>query len=805
MSLGGGETLNRRTLQPLLTWGFLLLGAILGWQQLLPHVLPFRPENWSLTRSAARAQGVEILRELGGWPEDPLIVVRLVSEDALERRLRSLDRVPQTLRKRLRYWEVSVYPPQAVGRAWTHQAWFALDGSLLQLLRNPSPTEGAGSLTVEEAVELASNRLAEFGILLPPRELPEIRRSDLEHRSDLELRFREPSQDAPAPFPYGFAVRFAGREFVGFALWIEDPELRELEAQSSPLLLLGNLQFFSNFFLLPVLTVLFFHRYHAGEVGVRRSLGIFSAVLLPNVIVLLLTAFGATEGLVFGTLTRSQLAWTRTWQTLLLFYGPLALVSFFAWSVGEVLCRERWAVKLAAFDAFFQGRLENRTVALASLRGFSTGWALAFLLLLSLNFLSSLGIEPTSSFPLGPFWNQGPAMGFLGVLFIASYTLAVSLAGRHFLVSWLSSHVGTASGFLLATVFGAFLFFEPVTALPWPGAVLLALLVSAGLNLLFLRYDLLTSWIAFATVYGAFSSSPLLSASHPSIQLQGWVLALAPGLPLFLSLRFLGSEQEFQYRWEDVPSHVRRIAERERQRLELETARSIQAAILPPLPSSLVGCELAVHYTPATEVGGDFYAALALPGNKLALALGDVAGHGVPAGLIMSMVRAALEVQVAYDPSVSQVIQRLNQLVYTRAQRRHLVTLCYGTLEPVRRVFEFGCAGQVFPYCLREGGGVLSLESVAYPLGVRAEWEGKPRTIELQPGDRLLLVSDGAIELGSSQTEEAFGFERMEALLQAAPPGSAQELITYVQRALERFRSNGPQEDDLTLLAVKIP
>ena len=155
---------------------------------------------------------------------------------------------------------------------------------------------------------------------------------------------------------------------------------------------------------------------------------------------------------------------------------------------------------------------------------------------------------------------------------------------------------------------------------------------------------------------------PLLLASTPSMQLQGWLPLLVLALPLLVSIRELHGGREFVYHWEDVPPHVRRIAERERQRVELETARQIQSSILPELPPQLGGVALAHAYLPATEVGGDFYDVLALEDGRVALAVGDVAGHGVSSGLVMSMAKSALAVQVTFNPSVEAVFTTLNRM-----------------------------------------------------------------------------------------------------------------------------------------------
>ena len=139
--------------------------------------------------------------------------------------------------------------------------------------------------------------------------------------------------------------------------------------------------------------------------------------------------------------------------------------------------------------------------------------------------------------------------------------------------------------------------------------------------------------LAYLTAFVVSGALPFLHAADTSIQLQGAIALFLVALPLIVSARYLGSERGFFYHYEDIPPHVRRIAERERQKVELETARRIQTSILPELPPQLLGIKMAHTYLPASEVGGDFYDVLALEDGRLAVAVGDVAGHGVSSGL----------------------------------------------------------------------------------------------------------------------------------------------------------------------------
>ena len=300
-------------------------------------------------------------------------------------------------------------------------------------------------------------------------------------------------------------------------------------------------------------------------------------------------------------------------------------------------------------------------------------------------------------------------------------------------------------------------------------------------------------------------SLPLLLAADRGMQLQGCVPLAAAALPLLLSLRQLQGGQDIVYRWEDVPPHVRRIAERERQRVELETAREIQSSILPDLPPQLGGVALAHAYLPASEVGGDFYDVLALDDGRLVVAVGDVAGHGVSSGLVMSMVKSALSVQVTFDPRVEAVFATLNRMVYQNARRRLLATLSYVLLDPARQEVVYGSAGHIFPYRVTGEGRVFELEAGSYPLGVRADLVPRVHRERLGAGDFLVLLSDGIVEARRQDGDEAFGFPRVAASLGRHAGGSPEALVRGVLADLENFTGGAPREDDVTVVVARLP
>lgn len=789
----------------------LLLGALaVVWT--FPRAFPFAPRDWTVSRQEARELALERLRDLGELPPDPYVVARMNDDARLEYRLlESLRRGQEEaifagdLPRRVMHWEVTVYPRGARPKDWSHQALVSFDGRVLSLLRGFDPEAPGEPLADDEARARAAAFLTEQGLDLAAFDPPVVRRKDLEKRTDLHVRFADRARAAGERLAYGLEVTFAGRELAGYGFYRDDPADDEITNALQPINLLGNINFFSTFLVLPFIAPIFLRRYHEGEVGVRRGLHIFALCMGLGLVFFAQTAAGASQDSVGGVLSRLQLTWIWGAQMLIIFVLPLAIAAFLSWAVGESLCRERWGRKLAAFDALFHGDWRNRTVALSSLQGFAAGFAIAGATLAALLLAARGGAMTLFSFQLGPFWNHARWPGVALVIFLVIFCLYTTLFGRLFLLPWLAARLGNGAGAAISTLVTSFVFFSPAIVLPLSSGIWIWILVSAAAVAMFFATDLLATLLATLTSAAVLSAYPLAIAADPSVSLQGWIALLAGAVPLVLTARHLISDREFVYRYEDVPPHVRRIAERERQRVELETARNIQSSILPQLPDQLNGIELSHTYLPATEVGGDFYDVLALEDGRIAVAVGDVAGHGVSSGLVMSMAKSALAVQVTFDPEVEAVFATLNRMVYQSARKRLLATLCYALVDPVRREMRFASAGHLFPYRIGRDGRVEVLESVSYPLGVRPTIEVESRLARLDAGDSIFLCSDGLIEAHGERSDEAFGFERLERVLSKLAGRSPRALRDAVLAELRDFVGNAPREDDLTLLVFRMP
>jgi len=223
----------------------------------------------------------------------------------------------------------------------------------------------------------------------------------------------------------------------------------------------------------------------------------------------------------------------------------------------------------------------------------------------------------------------------------------------------------------------------------------------------------------------------------------------------------------------------------------------LQRAVLPEHPG-VAGWELAAHYEPggAASVGGDFYDALELPGGRLALCVGDVMGHGVPAAAAMAQVRASVRALVTVDPQPGAVLANL-QRMFTQLRLAQLVTLVLAVADPVAQTVTLVSAGHHAPLVVRRDGPSEWLTPPrrrllgAEPDDCRAsEWA-------FGPGDTLVLFTDGLVERRGEVVD--VGLDR---LLHAAPALRDEELGPALARLVAGVR-DGANDDDLTALAVR--
>jgi PAS domain S-box-containing protein len=239
----------------------------------------------------------------------------------------------------------------------------------------------------------------------------------------------------------------------------------------------------------------------------------------------------------------------------------------------------------------------------------------------------------------------------------------------------------------------------------------------------------------------------------------------------------------------------------ERQRLEqeLHIARLIQQTLLPKSLPGLPDYEVAAYYQPARQVGGDFYDFLELPDGRLGLIVGDVSGKGVPAALVMAITRTML--QAAYRlGSPGEILEQVNNNLYRDIPPNMYVTCLAALLDSRTGRLQYANAGHDLPY-LRHADGVSKLRATGMPLGLMPGMSYEQKEFTLQPGDSVLLYSDGLVEAHDPQ-REMFGFPRLQGFVGAHPGGAT--LIDSLLAELERFAGEEwEQEDDITLVTLQ--
>jgi sigma-B regulation protein RsbU (phosphoserine phosphatase) len=251
---------------------------------------------------------------------------------------------------------------------------------------------------------------------------------------------------------------------------------------------------------------------------------------------------------------------------------------------------------------------------------------------------------------------------------------------------------------------------------------------------------------------------------------------------------------------------VSRVLDNERRLLalaqELETARRIQASILPARAPDVAGLRVAVRYEPMTAVAGDFYDFAARNG-RLGLLVADVSGHGVPAALVASMVKVAFEAQGRHADEPAAVLRGMNG-VLCRTLEGPFVTAVYADLDAGSGRLRLGGAGHPPALLRRPEGTTEALVENGLLMGFdeAADYSALERTVG--PGDRLVLFTDGVIE-ATSPSDEPFGLERLAAVLQEHGADlAAGPLADRILAELRRFRGGPGFEDDVTLVVVDV-
>jgi len=235
---------------------------------------------------------------------------------------------------------------------------------------------------------------------------------------------------------------------------------------------------------------------------------------------------------------------------------------------------------------------------------------------------------------------------------------------------------------------------------------------------------------------------------------------------------------------------------------ELELARDLQATLvtasLPVSPSY----ELGAYNRIANMVGGDLYEFVLLPDGSLALLFGDASGHGMTAGLVMSVAHAGFRTQLEVDPSPRAMVRALNRILCATGGPRSFFSAVYVLARPDGS-FSASVAGHPLPAIVAADGTIRKrLGTGSYPLGIRAGLDWEPIEETLQPGETLLLYSDGLYET-RDERGTPFGEERVESLVRLYAGARPEELVRELAQHAVAFSTARSPEDDVSIAVIK--
>jgi sigma-B regulation protein RsbU (phosphoserine phosphatase) len=205
-------------------------------------------------------------------------------------------------------------------------------------------------------------------------------------------------------------------------------------------------------------------------------------------------------------------------------------------------------------------------------------------------------------------------------------------------------------------------------------------------------------------------------------------------------------------------------------------------------------------------VGGDYYDFLELPKERFGIAIGDVSGKGIGAALMMASLGASLRGQASVVQDIAELIKRVSNLVYGASSLSRYATFFYAEYEPKSRRLLYVNAGHNPPFIVRQsnnGGPVYRLEPGGPPVGLLPGSSYEQGSFPLEPGDLVVLFTDGISESMNSGNEE-WGEERLVDLAKTCADLSALEAMNRIMAAAQTFAAGAPQYDDMTVVILRV-
>jgi sigma-B regulation protein RsbU (phosphoserine phosphatase) len=248
------------------------------------------------------------------------------------------------------------------------------------------------------------------------------------------------------------------------------------------------------------------------------------------------------------------------------------------------------------------------------------------------------------------------------------------------------------------------------------------------------------------------------------------------------------------------------LADKVTMKRDLEIAREIQSWLVPSQPPTVPGADIAFATRPQNSVAGDYYDAFypnVAEQERLMLVIADVAGKSVPAALLMATLQASLRTIAGEHVPLADLVARLNRYASAHSLnglRFTTAVLC--EYNPVSRKLTYVNAGHNAPILRRANGSLEILDVGGLPLGIQSDEEYETASLELKPGDALILFTDGVVE-AFNQAGEEFGNDRWLSAIHNLPDWDAQQTLQFLMKKVDEFVGATRQSDDITCLVFR--
>jgi serine phosphatase RsbU (regulator of sigma subunit) len=240
---------------------------------------------------------------------------------------------------------------------------------------------------------------------------------------------------------------------------------------------------------------------------------------------------------------------------------------------------------------------------------------------------------------------------------------------------------------------------------------------------------------------------------------------------------------------------------------QVEIARQVQSRLLPEPGLELPGCQIATEYKPSEQVGGDFYDVFPLASNGFGAVIGDVSGKGLPAALLMGVIHGAVRTAAWWSAAGEHEDEsrRLNRLLCEHASDSRFASMFWCVYDPALRSLRYVNAGHCPPFLIGGGGATgefVRLRDGGPVFGLLPQATYAATTVEVAPGDLLILYSDGLVEAASAAGAE-YGEDRLAELLRRHSGQTPAEIREAILESLKAFSPAGPAQDDLTFVLLR--